>query len=348
MTLPFLKKKRMKSDLLSLFFRQMAAMLGSGIGMETALSLLTDENGRGTLEELSLDIRRDITGDGPDPGPRITYPRWILGIFNAISRKNATGKEVSEILHGIADDFETMDDLRQRFVGLVIYPIMTLIIGAVVTSIILIFVIPTFQDLFNSFGSNLPEPTLFVLKLSAFFNQYGAFLVTTVLVFIGLLLKSKQVRDLIPLLIPHMNRQIQSLSLVQFSRYLSVLLKLDEPVERAFETAANAVCNTVHSKKLLSISPSATDRNSIPVLLKNTGLFSPMTLRMLTAGASSGSIETSLSELAKYYEKTVQANMTTMFVILEIFIGTILSISIGGLVVAMYLPIFKMAGAVGG
>jgi type IV pilus assembly protein PilC len=348
MTLPLLQKKRMKSDVLSLFFRQMAAMLASGIGMETALGLLTDESGRGSMEELSHDIRRCIAGNGPDPGSRPTYPSWILGIFTAIFRKKTTGKEVSEILHSIADDFETMDNLRQRFAGLMAYPVTTLFTAATVTSVILVFVIPTFQELFNTMGSNLPEPTLFVLKLSVFFKHYGAFLVTAALVLIGLLVKSKQVRDSVPLLIPNLNRQIKSLSMIQFSRYLSVLLILDEPVEQAFETAAKAVSNTIHSKRLLAISSSATNRNNIPSLLEKTGLFPPMNLRMLTAGANSGTLETTLSELAKYYEKTVQANMTTLFVLLEIIIGMVLSISIGGLVIAMYLPIFKMGAAVGG
>jgi type IV pilus assembly protein PilC len=344
----FLPKKSLKAGELSLYFRQMAVMLGSGIDMESTLKNLAEESENGPIRELSRFMGQSIDADVSPRGIRIPAPEWILGILTAISRKSATGKEIPNILYDTADDLETMDNLSKRFVGLMTYPVATLIIAAIIISIMMVFVLPSFQELFYSFNSTLPAPTALLIKLSSSIKRNGSIIILSIFIFFAFFQKNRRFRDFLQLSIPGLRRHTRHYSMVQFTRYLSIMLKLDEPVERAFETAANAVSNTFHSKKFHAISHSAIERTSIPVLLAKTGIFPSLALRMMTAGAQSGTLETTLGELARYYEKIIQADMNILFVRLEIFIGVILSTFIGGLVISMYLPIFKMAAAVGG
>lgn len=333
---------------MSLIFRQLASMLNAGIGVRESLDILGDENEDKGAKQLALDVRRDLTLREAPTKANESYPLWFQSFIRFILTKDTVVNDLPEMMYCVADDHESLEDLESRFFSAMIYPATTITIAAVVTGVILVFVIPTLSEMFNSFGSVLPKPTLLVITISNWFIRVSYWLILAVLGFFMAIKYNKWVRDRFLLLIPGLNQIIKILSLIRFSRYLAMMLSLDAPIRLALDVAVDAVPNTVHAIKLKDAVKHVEDPKTICDALERTGYYSKMAIRLLVAGEKSGSLSQALKGLAQYYEKSKMRSIEQSVQIFEIVSTMIVASLIGFLVISMYLPIFKMAGVVGG
>lgn len=329
----------------TLFYRQMAAMISAGVPVKDALITLGEKNESSDVENLIATINRDINV-GETPGKSLTqYPEFFKKMLQYFVSSEDQNSEFSKVLYAIADDNEKMEDMKKKIKAILFYPVSIILLAIIILAIILIFVIPTFIDMFASFGSSLPVPTQMVIALSNIFNQYWHICFACIALVYFFLKKNKRILDSIINIIPGYGGIIKNLSIIRFLRFLSMMLTLKVPVDEAIEYSAGAVNNIVYAGKLKDLKNSVSEKSQISSGLEKTRIFSPMILRMINAGEKAGSIELTLGEIANYYEKKLDS--TEKFIqILEIFMMIFIGTFIGGIVIAMYLPIFQMAGAV--
>ncbi len=338
----FLRKDSMTTT--TLFYRQMAAMISSGVSVDDALTTLGLLNENIEVEKLVTTIQKDIKA-GDTPGKSLTkYPDFfkkVLQHFHSIEKNES---EFSEILYSIADDNEKMEDMKNRVNAILFYPFAIISIALFITGIILVFVIPTFVELFSSFGGALPGPTQIVVTLSNFIFDYVGLIILSIIVTVVLLVVNKNIAHRLLNAIPGIGEFVKNMVIIRFLKYLSLLLTLKVPPGEAIEYASDSVDNIVYANRLKLLKTSISETSQISRALEDSGLFPPMILRMINAGEKAGSIEKSLSEIAGYYEKklsSVEKYIQILDLAIMIFIGTV----IGGLVISMYLPIFQMGGA---
>ncbi len=343
----FFGRKKNAMEATTLFYRQMASLLAAGVSTQDALIALSEENESHKIKQLVSSIRNDIS-TGNNPGDSLkNYPDFIKKTLRYFVASDNHGESFPKILNAIADDNEKMDDLKKRVKSALVYPASIISIACILTGIILVFVIPTFVDMFASFGSSLPAPTRLVINISNFAIEH----MSSILLFfilVGLVLKSnKTLFHNILNFLPGISSLTRSLSIVRFLKYLSLLLTLNAPLETAIEYAAGSVNNVVYAKKFKALKNEVASGNPLSDILNSTGLFTPMIIRMIKAGEKIDATENIISEVAGYYEHklgSIEKNIQVIDIAIIIFLGT----AIGGLVISMYLPIFQMAGAVGG
>lgn len=345
--MPFFNKKN-KTECLGLFFRQLGSMLTAGIHLKEALDILSDDTENKEIKQLARDVGQDLLSGEVAPSVRESYPSWFRAFVAFVFKQGTVSQDLPGIMDSIADDYEAMEDLEARFISTLIYPVTTLFIAAIVTGVILIFVIPTFVEMFAAFGSGLPKPTLFVISLSSWFIRSANWVILVLLVGFLLLKYNKGFRDRVLILTPGIKTIIKTHSLIRFSRTLSLMLGVNAPVREALDVAADAVPNTVYSMKLKDALKQTENPLAVCDALERTGNYSKMAIRILRAGEKSSSLAQALKGLAQYYEKSKIVSIDQTMRIFEIMITLGVATLIGFLVVSMYLPIFKMAGAVGG
>jgi type IV pilus assembly protein PilC len=251
-------------------------------------------------------------------------------------------------LNTIADDLENSTALSTKIKTSMMYPLVTLIIALICCSILLIFVIPTYQDMYAGFGGHLPVLTQFVINVSQLISQnlnyiLGIFLLIVVLMVI---FKQRIISVVSQTLV--LNWLIQKRAIQQFTRYFSTMVAFDVPVKKALFYSGIAVDNPYFSKKLVHMSDCLTDEKDLKTVLAETRLFSNIILQVASVGEKSKTLHMVFKHIANFQEKEINRSLfryTTMFdALFIVLIGTL----VGGLVIAMYLPIFSMAGSIGG
>ena len=343
--MPLFKKKN-KTEIISLFFRQLASMLKAGIGVRDALDVLGDENEDRDVKRLAMEINQNKDQIEKTSSYLATYPDWFNHLLEHILVQDKPDNNLADMIFRVADDHETMEDLKTRFKSAMVYPATTLIIAGLVLALVLIFVIPTFTEMFESFGQHLPGPTLFVIHISNWISEYFSIIGLIMLMFIILLVNQHAFRDRVIMVIPGLNSIIKTLTMIRFSRYLSMMMGLNMPLDKAFESAVKTIPNSVYADKIRTAAGQVEDKSAIFDSLEKSGFYSKMALRILDAGEKSGSFTHALAGLAQYYEKSKIVSIEGTVRAFEITAFLTVAMVIGFFVIAMYLPIFMMAGAI--
>lgn len=342
----FLRQKETTIEATTLFYRQMASLLSAGVSMKDALATLSKENDYQKTEQLVNTMQGNISnGDAPENGLK-NYPEFIKKTLGYFIRSDINSNSFPEVLNSIADDNENIEELNKKVKTALIYPVAVLAIALIITGIIMVFVIPTFSEMFRSFGSSLPVPTQFAIDISNFIVN-NVTIIALILSVVGtLLIVNKTLWHSILNSLPGIGSLTKNLAIIRFFKHLSLLLSLNAPVNDAIEIAADSVNNAVYSKKLKALSQNASDSKSISDILTGIDFLSPMIIRMIQAGENAGASHTILNEVARYHEKKL-GKIEKYVQIFDVAIMVLLGTVIGGLVVSLYLPIFQMAGAVG-
>ena len=210
---------------------------------------------------------------------------------------------------------------------------------------ILIFVIPVFRDLFSDFGSHLPAPTQFVVDLSDWMKHNFVFLLAAFLILLIILIANRNLRHRLAAIIPGLGVVFKRSSIILFAKHLSIMLAFDFPLKKSISNAAVSVTNSVHSQKLAALGDRISDLPQLKQELQSTGLFSQPVLQMINAGEKSNTLELVLDEISKFYEKDFDRSLYKFMSLVEVLAIIFVGIFVGGVVISMYLPIFKMAGA---
>ncbi|CAK0754871.1 Type IV pilus assembly protein PilC [Gammaproteobacteria bacterium] len=349
----FNKKKIIPKDI-AVFARQLATMMSSGVPLVQAFEIVGRGHENPSMQELILSIKADIEAGATLAESLAKNPLYFDKLFcNLVSAGEKAGI-LESLLHKVAIYKEKTEALKAKVKKAMFYPTAVLIVAFIITAILLIFVIPQFEELFKGFGAELPALTVMVINMSKFFQEYWWLIFGGIGGFIyGLKALHKRSEafqfflDRLTLKIPVMGEIIVKSIIARFARTLSTMFAAGVPLVEAMESVAGAAGNKVYYDAIIVMRESISTGQQLQVAMREAGLFPNMVVQMVAIGEEAGALDKMLSKVADFFEEEVDNLVDSLTSLMEPLIMAFLGIIIGGLVLAMYLPIFKMGEAVG-
>ncbi|MGE5311500.1 MAG: type II secretion system F family protein [Nitrospirota bacterium] len=334
--------------------RQFATMIDAGLPLVQCLDILYSQQDNRTFKRILKQIKDDVEEGSTFADALKKHPDVFDELFVNLVAAGEIGGILDVILNRLANYIEKAAKLKKKVKGAMVYPLVVMIIAVCVVAVILIFVIPVFQQMFADFGRALPAPTQFVVNLSNFMKSY----IVHIVVFMALCVfafrrfyrteRGRTVVDDLVLKAPVFGVLIRKVAVAKFTRTLGTMISSGVPILDSLDivaaTAGNKTIETALRETRLSISEGRT----IAEPLADSDVFPAMVVQMISVGEATGALDTMLTKIADFYDDEVDAAVDALTAMLEPFMMVFLGGTIGGLVVSMYLPIFQMAGAVGG
>jgi len=354
-----IKKRRMsagrsiKPKDMAIFTRQLATMMKAGVPLLQAFDIVGRGNPNPSVTRLLNDIRTDVeTGTSLSVAFR-KYPRYFDNLYcNLVEAGEAAGI-LDQLLDRLAVYMEKTEAMKSKIKSALMYPISVLVVAFIVTAVIMIFVVPAFKEVFSNFGADLPAPTLAVIAISEIFVQYW-WLIFGVL-FGGVYFffqawqrnqKMQQFMDRLLLRLPIFGVLVDKSCVARWTRTLSTMFAAGVPLVEALDSVGGASGNWVYESATIKIQQEVSTGTALTAAMTNANLFPSMVLQMCAIGEESGSIDHMLGKAADFYESEVDDMVAGISSLMEPIIIVILGTVIGGIVVAMYLPIFKLGQVV--
>jgi len=345
-------KKITEKDI-TIFTRQLAVMMKAGVPLLQAFDIVGRGHSNPSVAKLLLDIKTDVeTGSSLSQAFR-KYPLYFDQLFcNLVGAGEAAGI-LDTLLERLATYKEKILAIKGKIKSALFYPVSIIVVAFVVTAVIMIFVIPVFKDLFKSFGADLPGPTLVVMAISDWF--IGNWYVIFPAIFGGLWfffyswkrsLTMQKVMDRLFLRLPVFGDVIRKATIARWCRTLSTMFAAGVPLVESLDSVAGAAGNYVYYEATKRVQSEVSTGTGLTVAMGNTGAFPSMVLQMCAIGEESGALDTMLGKVADFYEQEVDDAVESLSSLMEPMIMVILGGLIGGIVIAMYLPIFKMGQAI--
>ncbi|MCG6200851.1 type II secretion system F family protein [Psychromonas antarctica] len=334
--------------------RQIATMLGAGVALVQSLQLIAKSSEKAPLRELMTAIASEVSTGTPLSKTLRGYPKYFDDLYCDLVDAGEESGSLETIYDRISIYKEKSEALKSKIKKAMFYPAAVLSVAFVVTMLLLLFVIPQFQDIFAGFGAELPAFTLFVLAISDAVQAYWyiilAAIVAAVMLFKRAHLKSQKVRDntdKFVLKIPVISTILDKAAVARFARTLSTTFAAGIPLVDALISAAGASGNYVYRSAIFNIRTEVMAGMQINIAMKTTGAFPDMVSQMVMIGEESGDLDGMLSKVADIYEQQVDDAVDALTSLLEPMIMVVLGIVVGGLIVAMYLPIFQLGSVIG-
>ena len=349
----FLQPKVTSKDIV-IFTRQFSTMIDAGLPLVQGLTILAEQTENPTFRAILKQTTRDVEGGSTLAEAMKKHPKVFDDLFVNLIAAGEMGGILDTILQRLANFIEKAEDLKSKIKGAMTYPIVVIAIAIIVIAVILIFVIPVFQDMFASFGQALPVPTQMVVALSDFMKSNIIYMIPALIVLIVAFKKYRDTKggrkttDTIALKLPIFGDLLKKTAVARFTRTLGTMLASGVPILDSLEIVAKTAGNVVLEEIIFDVRSSIAEGQTIAEPLSETDVFPGMVIQMISVGEATGALDTMLSKIADFYDKEVDAAVDALTSMLEPLLMLFLGGSIGGLVVAMYLPIFSMAGAVGG
>ncbi len=348
----FGSKGRVSEKDVTLFTRQLATMMKAGVPLLQSFDIVGKGHSNAAVSKLLSDIKADVeTGSSLSQAFR-KYPLHFDNLFCNLVAAGEQAGILDTLLDRLATYKEKILAIKSKIKSALFYPIAILVVAFIITTVIMLFVIPPFKDLFANFGTELPLPTVIVINISDLFVQYWwaifGSLGFSIWFFFYTWKRSEKMQatmDRLMLKVPVFGELVRKATIARFSRTLSTMFAAGVPLVEALESVAGASGNRVYYDATKKIQSEVTTGTSLTVAMQNTGVFPNMVLQMVSIGEESGSLDTMLSKVADFFEQEVDDAVAGISSLLEPFIMVILGTLIGGLVVAMYLPIFKIGQA---
>ena len=349
----FSSSKKISEKDITLFTRQLATMMKSGVPLLQSFDIVGKGHSNASVSKLLADIKGDVeTGSSLSQAFR-KYPLYFDNLFCNLVQAGEQAGILDTLFDRLATYKEKILAIKSKIKSALFYPISILVVAFIITAVIMIFVIPAFKDLFSNFGADLPAPTVVVINLSDFFVAYwwaifgslgGGFWF-----FFYTWKRSEKMQstmDRLLLKIPVFGELIRKATIARFARTLSTMFAAGVPLVEALDSVAGASGNRVYYDATKQIQSDVTTGTSLTVAMQNTEVFPNMVLQMVSIGEESGALDSMLSKVADFYEGEVDDAVAGISSLMEPIIMVVLGTLIGGLVIAMYLPIFKMGQAV--
>ncbi|HEX8961424.1 MAG TPA: type II secretion system F family protein [Rhodocyclaceae bacterium] len=339
---------------ITLFTRQLATMMKSGVPLLQSFDIVGKGHSNPAVAKLLMDIKTDVeTGSALNQSFR-KYPLYFDPLFCNLVAAGEQAGILESLLDRLAVYKEKTLALKSKIKGALFYPIAVLVVAFIVTAVIMIFVVPQFKSVFSSFGADLPAPTLMVIAMSEFFVAYWHIIFGgiggAIYGFFYTWKRSVPMQiamDKLLLKLPVFGDLLRKAAVARWTRTLSTMFAAGVPLVEALESVAGAAGNYVYKVATQQIQGEISTGNSLTVAMQNSGAFPSMVLQMVSIGEESGALDSMLSKVADFYEQEVDDAVESLSSLMEPMIMVILGTLIGGIVVAMYLPIFKL-GAVAG
>jgi type IV pilus assembly protein PilC len=347
------KKKPVKAKDIAIFSRQMATMMASGVPLVQAFDIIGKGHENPSMQELLMAIKADVESGNPFADALAKHPRQFDELYCNLVNAGEQAGILETLLDKIAIYKEKTEAIKGKIKKAMFYPVAIVVVAFIITAILLIFVIPQFQELFSSFGADLPALTLLVIKLSEIFQKWWWAIFGSIGAgiygFLEMKKTSKKFRDnmdKVLLKLPILGQILTKATIARFARTLSTMFAAGVPLVEAMTTVAGAAGNAVYANAILQMRDEVSTGTNLFQSMRQSGLFPNMVVQMVAIGEEAGSVDTMLGKIADFYEEEVDNAVDSLSSLLEPIIMAFLGVVIGGLVIAMYLPIFKMGEVV--
>lgn len=346
--------KKIKTGDIAVFSRQLATMMKAGVPLVQSFDIVGQGHSNPRMSELIFKIKASVEAGGTLANALKENPLYFDDLFVNLVDAGEQSGALEDLLEKIATYKEKTEALKTKIKKALTYPISVLVVALIVSVILLVFVVPTFSDMFASFGADLPAFTQWVVGLSDFMLSDG-WIVGLIMagIIIGFLQAKKRSRkfnenlDKLYLKLPLISGLTHSASVARFSRTLATMFAAGVPLVEAMVSVAGASGNTVYKKAIITVRDDISQGTTLQSSLSQRGdLFPNMLVQMVGIGEESGALDEMLSKVADYYEAEVDDALDNLTTLMEPLIMAFLAVVIGGLVIAMYLPIFKMGEVV--
>ena len=340
---------------IAIFVRQLSTMLKAGVPLVQAFKVVSDSLEKPALKQLIISINEDVSSGTSFAHSLRKHPHVFDDLFCNLVDAGEQSGALESMLDRIATYQEKIEETRSKIKKALVYPISVLVVALLVTVILLVKVVPQFEQVFKSFGADLPAFTKLVVNLSEFMQSYWLFIFLSIggaVFFLKTLLAKSQnardTRDALMLKTPIISNVLEKAVVARFSRTLSTTFAAGVPLVTALESVAGAANNAVFNKAILIIRDDVAAGQQLNFAMKSSNLFPPLVIQMVAIGEESGSLEDMLGKSATHYESEVDDAVDHLISLMEPFIMCILAVLVGGLIIAMYLPIFNVGSAIGG
>jgi type IV pilus assembly protein PilC len=345
--------KAIKAADIAIFTRQLATMLKAGVPLVQSFEIVADGVEKPRMKEMVLAIKNDVaSGSGLAPS-LAKYPRHFDELFCSLVGSGEDSGTLEVMLDRVATYKEKTEQLKAKIRKAMTYPIAVILIALIVCSILLIKVVPVFANTFQNFGSELPAFTQFVMDISDFVIAWWFIMligiIATIILFREVKLRSvrfSEFLDRLALKTPIIGTIVHDAVIARFSRTLATTFAAGVPLVDALESTAGAAGNSVYAKAIRQIKNDVTSGTTLYSSIKATGLFPNMLLQMVSIGEESGALDDMLDKVANHYEEAVDNAVDNLSVLIEPMIMSILGVLVGGLMIAMYLPIFMLGSVI--
>ncbi len=348
----FLQPKVRRVDVV-VFARQFATMINAGLPLIQCLDILYSQQENKTFKKMLKQIKESVEGGATLADALKKYPDIFDDLFVNMVAAGETGGILDTILNRLSAYMEKAEKLKKQVKSAMTYPIIVLCVAVLVIGVILVFVIPTFEQMFKDFGGELPAPTKIVVELSRFVKGNILYMIGAVVV-LGFAFrrfykteKGRVLVDKYLLKLPVFGPLLRKVAVAKFTRILGTMISSGVPILDGLEITARTAGNKTVESAVYKVRAAISEGQTMAAPLAESGVFPSMVCQMVGVGESTGALDAMLEKIADYYDDEVDAAVSSLTAMIEPFMMVFLGVTIGGLVVSMYLPIFKMAGMVG-
>lgn len=344
-----LMKKRIKVKDITVFARQFATMINAGVSITKALSILADQVENPSLSAVISQLQKDVEGGLSLSEALTKHPQVFPPIFVNMTRAGEAGGVLDTSLLRIADHFEKDQELRGRIKSALSYPIAVISLATVLVFVMITFVVPMFVGMFEQMGGTLPLPTRILLAVSGIIRGPGGLIILAVIggLIFGLRAAKRTeqgqlIIDQFKLRLPILGTLVQKMSLAKFTRTFATLISSGVPILQAMDIVADTAENAVVAASVREARASIKEGETISKPLSQSRVFPPMVVQMIAIGEETGSLDAMLNKIADFYDAEVSSTVDSLTSILEPVLMLFLGISVGGIVIALYMPMFSV------
>lgn len=349
------RKGRISEKDLVVFTRQFATLFGAGIPIVQGLEIMAKQSEKKSFQGVLTQIKESIEAGSTLADAMRKHPNVFDALYTNMIAAGEVGGVLDTVLMRLANYIEKTMKLKKKVKGAMIYPVIILTVAVSVVAIIMLFVIPIFAKIFSEMGVALPLPTMIVIGLSNFLSGIGGAILlgSFILSVLGIRQyrkteQGRKVMDKFLLDLPIFGDLLKKVAVARFSRTLGTLIGAGIPILDGLDICARTAGNKVIEKEVFDTKREVTTGSTISETLKNSKIFSPMIVQMINVGESTGSLEQMLSKVADFYDDEVDQAVTNLTTMLEPIMIVFMGITVGFIVIALYLPIFKLSGVVAG
>ena len=351
-SLAFLQPKVTTKDLI-LFTRQLSTMIDAGLPLIQGLEILASQEPNKTFKKILSQIKTDVEAGATFADALKKHPKVFDNLYANLVAAGEMGGVLDTILQRLASYIEKNEKLKGKVKGALVYPVTILIIAGVVVLVMLVFVIPVFQEMFSSLGGQLPALTQGVVDMSAFLRKNFLILIGII---VGIVVAYNRIRatdkgeyffDKLFLKLPVFGLLLRKVAVANFSRTLGTMITSGVPILDGLDIVAKTAGNRIVEEAILATKASISEGKTIAEPLSKSGVFPSMVCQMVSVGESTGALDSMLVKIADFYDDEVDAAVDAITSLIEPFMMIFLGGTVGTMLAAMYLPIFKMAGAIG-
>jgi type IV pilus assembly protein PilC len=344
---------RVKEKELTVFTRQIATMINAGLPLVQCLDVLASQQTNKQFQKILTKIREEVEGGSTFAASIKRHPKVFTPLYTSMVEAGEAGGFLDNVLNRLAGYIEKTMTLRRKVKGAMIYPAVIITVAVVVVIFLLIFVIPTFKSLFEGFGAALPLPTRIVLELSRLVKTH---LLAGLGGLVGLVSgvrlsykteRGKWIIDSLLLRFPIIGSLIRKVAVAKFTRTLGTLVSSGVPILQGLNITAKVAGNKVVEEAILKTRSSIAEGKTIADPLSASGVFPPMVVQMISVGERTGALDAMLAKIADFYDAEVDQAVANLTTLLEPLMIVFLGVVVGGIIIAMYLPIFKLITVVG-